>query len=171
MITLFLIVQVRRNFSISGLYFLFQVFTQDKLNCIHIIPFCRLSCRTFQGWESVHVLYIYWNRSSWKIDTSSSGADQIVSLSVAIFSKLIPALLSQLQSTYYRYSCPFAIFVNNDAMICLPFSGVLSAMSAMVNLEIPWINIMSKMDLVTENTDDPAGGARNGIRGRKNIAR
>jgi len=51
------------------------------------------------------------------------------------------------------------------------FSGVLSAMSAMVNLEIPWINIMSKMDLVTENADDPAGGARNGIRGRKNIAR
>ena len=48
---------------------------------------------------------------------------------------------------------------------------MLSAMSAMVNLEIPWINIMSKMDLVTENTDDPAGGARNGIRGRKNIAR
>jgi len=48
---------------------------------------------------------------------------------------------------------------------------VLSAMSAMVNLEIPWINIMSKMDLVTQNTDDPMGGARNGIRGRKNIAR
>ncbi|KAF9462573.1 GPN-loop GTPase [Collybia nuda] len=51
------------------------------------------------------------------------------------------------------------------------FSGVLSAMSAMVNLEIPWINIMSKMDLVTSNADEPAGGARNGIRGRKNIAR
>jgi hypothetical protein len=44
-------------------------------------------------------------------------------------------------------------------------------MSAMVNLEIPWINIMSKMDLVTENPDDPSGGARNGMRGRKNIAR
>ncbi|KAF8231860.1 hypothetical protein L208DRAFT_1398192 [Tricholoma matsutake] len=51
------------------------------------------------------------------------------------------------------------------------FSGVLSAMSAMVNLEIPWINVMSKMDLVTSNTDEPAGGARNGVRGRKNIAR
>ena len=49
-------------------------------------------------------------------------------------------------------------------------SGVLSAMSAMVNLEIPWINIMSKMDLVTVNTDDPAGG-RNGIRTKKDIAR
>ena len=50
------------------------------------------------------------------------------------------------------------------------YSGVLSAMSAMVNLEIPWINIMSKMDLVTNNTDDPAGG-RNGIRTKKDIAR
>ncbi|KAJ7368233.1 GPN-loop GTPase [Mycena albidolilacea] len=51
------------------------------------------------------------------------------------------------------------------------FSGVLSAMSAMVNLEIPWINIMSKMDLVTSNPEDPLGGARNGFRGRRNIAR
>ncbi|RDB15117.1 GPN-loop GTPase 3 [Hypsizygus marmoreus] len=51
------------------------------------------------------------------------------------------------------------------------FSGVLSAMSAMVNLEIPWINVMSKMDLVTSNPDNPSGGARNGLRGRKNIAR
>jgi hypothetical protein len=44
-------------------------------------------------------------------------------------------------------------------------------MSAMVNLEIPWINVMSKMDLVTENPDDPQGRGRNGLRGRKNIAR
>ncbi|TFK75981.1 hypothetical protein BDN72DRAFT_831418 [Pluteus cervinus] len=51
------------------------------------------------------------------------------------------------------------------------FSGVLSAMSAMVNLEIPWINIMSKMDLVTSNPDDPSDDPRNGLRQRKNIAR
>ncbi|KAJ7179925.1 GPN-loop GTPase [Mycena crocata] len=51
------------------------------------------------------------------------------------------------------------------------FSGVLSAMSAMVNLEIPWINIMSKMDLITSNPEDPSGGARNGFRGRRNVAR
>ncbi|EDR12828.1 uncharacterized protein LACBIDRAFT_231004 [Laccaria bicolor S238N-H82] len=51
------------------------------------------------------------------------------------------------------------------------FSGVLSAMSAMVNLEIPWINVMSKMDLVTANPDDESGGARNGLRQRKDIAR
>jgi hypothetical protein len=44
-------------------------------------------------------------------------------------------------------------------------------MSAMVNLEIPWINVMSKMDLVTSNAEEPSGGARNGVRGRKNIAR
>lgn len=60
-----------------------------------------------------------------------------------------------------------------DRKLCLNrviSSGVLSAMSAMVNLEIPWINVMSKMDLVTVNPDDPAGG-RNGIRGKKDIAR
>lgn len=44
-------------------------------------------------------------------------------------------------------------------------------MSAMVNLEIPWINIMSKMDLVTANVEDESGGARNGPRLRKDIAR
>lgn len=65
---------------------------------------------------------------------------------------------------------PFPSLINN-AIARLVISGVLSAMSAMVNLEIPWINIMSKMDLVTENSDDPTGSARNGPRGRKNIAR
>ena len=49
-------------------------------------------------------------------------------------------------------------------------SGVLSAMSSMVNLEVPWINIMTKMDLVTGKADDPKSG-RNGIRRRRNIAR
>jgi hypothetical protein len=43
-------------------------------------------------------------------------------------------------------------------------------MSAMVNLEIPWINIMSKMDLVTANTENESD-PRNGIRQRKDIAR
>jgi GPN-loop GTPase len=43
-------------------------------------------------------------------------------------------------------------------------------MSAMVNLEIPFINIMSKMDLVSSASEDPAKG-RNGIRGRRDIAR
>lgn len=43
-------------------------------------------------------------------------------------------------------------------------------MSAMVNLEVPWINVMSKMDLVTSSTNDPASG-RNGIRARKDISR
>ncbi|EMD41067.1 hypothetical protein CERSUDRAFT_149714 [Gelatoporia subvermispora B] len=50
------------------------------------------------------------------------------------------------------------------------FSGVLSAMSAMVNLEVPWINIMSKMDLVTTSSEDAASG-RNGVRTKKDISR
>ena len=71
---------------------------------------------------------------------------------------------------FFRY-----VLLGNGARrrLCLNpaiLSGVLSAMSAMVNLEIPWINIMSKMDLVTANPDDPAGG-RNGIRAKKDIAR
>lgn len=60
--------------------------------------------------------------------------------------------------------------------LCISFvthhicSGVMSAMSSMVNLEVPWINIMTKMDLVTGKADDPKAG-RNGIRRRRNIAR
>jgi len=50
------------------------------------------------------------------------------------------------------------------------FSGVLSAMSAMINLEVPWINVMSKMDLVCESKEDTASG-RNGIKRKKDIAR
>ena len=44
-------------------------------------------------------------------------------------------------------------------------------MSAMVNLEVPWINVMSKMDLVLPNPEEPAAGGRNGLRTRRNIAR
>lgn len=43
-------------------------------------------------------------------------------------------------------------------------------MSAMVNLEIPWINVMSKMDLVSTKSKDPAKG-RNGLRTRRDIYR
>lgn len=54
------------------------------------------------------------------------------------------------------------------------FSGVLSAMSAMVNLEIPWINIMSKMDLVSSapsSSDTTSDEPRNGRRTRRDISR
>ncbi|QRW05416.1 ATP(GTP)-binding protein Fet5 [Ceratobasidium sp. AG-Ba] len=37
-------------------------------------------------------------------------------------------------------------------------------MSAMVNFSVPWINIMSKMDLVS-------GDARNGVKGKRDVAR
>lgn len=42
-------------------------------------------------------------------------------------------------------------------------------MSAMVNLEVPWINIMSKMDLASSSSDAPE--PRNGKRTRRDIAR
>lgn len=35
------------------------------------------------------------------------------------------------------------------------FSGVLSAMAAMIQLEIPHVNVMSKMDLVSSSGEDP----------------
>jgi hypothetical protein len=53
-------------------------------------------------------------------------------------------------------------------------------MSSMVNIEIPWINIMSKMDLVTsrkpsgEDDDNERGVRRvavNGRMGRRNVAK
>ncbi|KAF9498427.1 ATP-binding protein Fet5 [Pleurotus eryngii] len=83
----------------------------------------------------------------------------------------LPDLVRNLQRLGFRVSATYLIesqFMEDRYKF---FSGVLSAMSAMVNLEIPWINIMSKMDLVTANTDDPSSGARNGIRRKKDIAR
>lgn len=44
-------------------------------------------------------------------------------------------------------------------------------MSAMVNLEVPWINIMSKMDLVSSNPDEVSNSAKNALKTRKDIAR
>jgi hypothetical protein len=70
-----------------------------------------------------------------------------------------------------KYKFFRSVFVLSLNFLSLTFhSGVLSAMSAMVNLEVPWINVMSKMDLVTSSADDPASG-RNGIRARKDISR
>ncbi|KAF9055176.1 ATP-binding protein Fet5 [Hymenopellis radicata] len=83
----------------------------------------------------------------------------------------LPSLVQNLQRMGIRTCAVYLIesqFMEDKYKF---FSGVLSAMSAMVNLEIPWINIMSKMDLVTSNAEDPSGGARNGLRGRRNIAR
>ncbi|KAG2077495.1 hypothetical protein BDR04DRAFT_1088544 [Suillus decipiens] len=41
-------------------------------------------------------------------------------------------------------------------------------MSEMVNLEVPWINIMSKMDLVSGSSSDMFE-PRNGKRGKRDI--
>ena len=71
---------------------------------------------------------------------------------------------------FFRYGIIFSFKIGGPQTVSRISSGVLSAMSAMVNLEVPWINIMSKMDLVTRSIEDPAGG-RNGIRAKKDIAR
>ncbi|GJE84677.1 ATP/GTP-binding protein [Phanerochaete sordida] len=82
----------------------------------------------------------------------------------------LPTLVRQLQRMGLRTCATYLIesqFMEDKYKF---FSGVLSAMSAMVNLEVPWVNIMTKMDLVTSNADDPASG-RNGIRAKKDISR
>ncbi|KIL70124.1 hypothetical protein M378DRAFT_67698 [Amanita muscaria Koide BX008] len=80
----------------------------------------------------------------------------------------LPTLVRHLQNLGVRVCAVYLVesqFMEDKYKF---FSGVLSAMSAMVNLEIPWINIMSKMDLVTSKPNDPA---RNGQRNRRDIAR
>ncbi|KAF8342062.1 GPN-loop GTPase [Cantharellus anzutake] len=56
------------------------------------------------------------------------------------------------------------------------FSGVLSAMSAMVNIEVPWINLMTKMDLIAppkkhEDDDTDNYGPRTAIRTKRDISK
>ncbi|KLO16339.1 hypothetical protein SCHPADRAFT_823455 [Schizopora paradoxa] len=81
-----------------------------------------------------------------------------------------PTLVSNLNRLGFRTSATYLLesqFIEDKYKF---FSGVLTAMSAMVNLEIPWINVMSKMDLVSGKSEDPARG-RNGIRRKRNVAR
>lgn len=83
----------------------------------------------------------------------------------------LPTLVQNLQRMNIRVCATYLIesqFMEDKYKF---FSGVLSAMSAMVNLEIPWINVMSKMDLVLRNPNDESGGARNGVRKRRDVAR
>ncbi|KAL1760060.1 GPN-loop GTPase [Schizophyllum commune] len=86
----------------------------------------------------------------------------------------LPTLVKHLQQMGIRTSAVYLIesqFMEDKYKF---FSGVLSAMSAMVNLEIPWINIMSKMDLVTSQHKKNEEGfeePRNGLRVRRDIAR
>lgn len=49
------------------------------------------------------------------------------------------------------------------------FAGTLSAMSAMINLEVPWINVLSKMDLVERG--ETAGKLGSGLRGKREMER
>lgn len=49
------------------------------------------------------------------------------------------------------------------------FAGTLSAMSAMINLEVPWINVLSKMDLVERG--ETGGKLAGGLRGKRELER
>ena len=49
-------------------------------------------------------------------------------------------------------------------------SGVMSAMSAMVNFEVAWINVLTKMDLVNPKSTEE-GGPRNGARLKRDVQR
>jgi len=83
---------------------------------------------------------------------------------------IIPTLISHFQQLGIRVSAVYLLesqFMEDKYKY---FSGVLSAMSAMVNLEVPWINIMSKMDLISTRSKDPVNG-RNGLRTRRDISR
>jgi len=93
---------------------------------------------------------------------------------------ILPNLMKHMTQTGYRVSAVYLLESQFMEDRYKYFSGVLSAMSAMVNLEIPWINILSKMDLVepTKRTDDDDDdddekrldpGALNGRRGRRNV--
>ncbi|THH33782.1 hypothetical protein EUX98_g423 [Antrodiella citrinella] len=82
----------------------------------------------------------------------------------------LPTLVKQLSRMGLRVCATYLVesqFMEDKYKF---FSGVLSAMSAMVNLEVPWINVMSKMDLVTSSIND-SGSGRNGIRTKRDIAR
>ncbi|KAF8312830.1 hypothetical protein DL93DRAFT_2149387 [Clavulina sp. PMI_390] len=96
---------------------------------------------------------------------------------------ILPNLMKHLSQTGYRVCATYLLESQFMEDRYKYFSGVLSAMSAMVNIEIPWINIMSKMDLITapkkrsdEGIDDDEDkrdgpGPLNGIRGKRNIAK
>lgn len=85
---------------------------------------------------------------------------------------LLPSLVKHLDHLGFRTCAVYLVesqFIEDRYKF---FSGVLSAMSAMVNLSIPWINILSKMDLVTGGGDpDDPNAARNGLRKKRDIAR
>ena len=113
-----------------------------KSNYTPIIHFFLHSHEICNAWGYAPVQCTSLTRSSWKTDTSFSGA----------------------------YLSPFFYYAHLPRTL----SGVLSAMSAMVNLEIPWINIMSKMDLVSSapsSSDTTSDEPRNGRRTRRDISR
>lgn len=84
---------------------------------------------------------------------------------------LMARLLSHLSTTYSFRLCQLYLleshFIDDVSKY---FAGTLSAMSAMINLEVSWINVLSKMDLVErgETGGRLAGG---GVRAKREMER
>ncbi|KAG9002817.1 ATP binding protein [Tulasnella sp. JGI-2019a] len=80
---------------------------------------------------------------------------------------LFPTLLSHLQMMNIRTCAVYLLESQFMEDRYKYFAGVLSAMSAMVNLEVPWINVMTKMDLITPGSTK----GKNGMRSKRDISR
>ncbi|CAO1636807.1 unnamed protein product [Sympodiomycopsis kandeliae] len=84
---------------------------------------------------------------------------------------LMARFLSHLSTTYSFRLCQLYLleshFIDDVSKY---FAGTLSAMSAMINLEVPWINVLSKMDLVERGeTGGKLGGG--GIKAKREMER
>jgi len=94
-------------------------------------------------------------------------SSSIVLIELYTHHPLFPTLIKHLQMHSIRTCCVYLLesqFMEDRYKF---FAGVLSAMSAMVNLELPWINVMTKMDLITPGHTK----GKNGMRSKRDIAR
>lgn len=83
---------------------------------------------------------------------------------------LVQRILSYLSTSYSFRLCQLYLleshFVDD---VTKYFAGTLSAMSAMINLEVPWINVLSKMDLIQRGEIGDKLGR--GIKAKRQIER
>lgn len=85
---------------------------------------------------------------------------------------LMARFLSHLATTYSFRLCQLYLleshFIDDVAKY---FAGTLSAMSAMINLEVPWINVLSKMDLVERGETGGRAAGGGGLRAKRELER
>lgn len=71
--------------------------------------------------------------------------------------QVMPRIASSLQSWGFRVGCVCLVDSTFISEVSKYISGALVALSAMVHLELPHINVLSKADLVTRPSDDETG--------------